>query len=127
MGYRSEVVLAVSKQAMPHFLAVLAKMPEACTMVFKDHDKLEKDYDGKGTMLVAWDGIKWYDSYPEIRAIEEFLEECELGTLDGFDLPENDYQENHVRFVRLGEDMDDCDVKGALHEYDINFCRSLSY
>ena len=127
MGYRSEVVLAVSKPAMPHFLAVLAKFPEACNMVFKDHDTLVKDYDGEGTLLVAWQDIKWYDSYPEVRALSRFIDELEGDILEGFDLPADDYQGDHVRFVRLGEDIDDCEMRGTLHEYDINFSRSLSY
>ena len=127
MGYRSEVVLAVSKQAMPHFLSVMAKQPEVRTMVFKDHDTLEENYDGEGTLLVVWQSIKWYDSWPEVQAINSFVEELDGDYLDGFELPKGEYQGDHVRFVRLGEDMDDIDVKGTLHEYDINFCRTLSY
>ena len=127
MGYRSEVVLAVSKKAMPHFLSVLAKEPEVRTMVFKHHDTLEENYDGEGTLLVAWQNVKWYDSFPEVKAINEFVDELDGDSLEGFDLPESDYQGDHVRFVRLGEDMEDIDVKGTLHEYDINLSRTLSY
>ena len=125
MGYRSEVVLAVSKQAMPHFLSVLAKEPESRAMVFKHHDTLEENYDGEGTLLVVWQDIKWYDSFPEVKAINEFVDELHDDSLEGFS--PNSYQGDHVRFVRLGEDMDDIDVKGTLHEYDINFSRALSY
>ena len=127
MGYRSQVVLAISKDLMPHFLTVLAKEPGCRPMVFKDHDTLEENYDGEGTLLVVWQSIKWYDSFPEVHAINEFVEELESESVEGFDLPENDYQGDHVRFVRLGEEADDCEVKGTLHEYDINFCRSISY
>jgi len=127
MGYRSEIALAISREALPHFLSVLAKEPEARTMVFKHHDKLDRDYDGEGTLFVHWSDIKWYDSFPEVQAINSFVEELDGDYLDGFELSEGEYQGDHVRFVRLGEDMDDIDVKGTLHEYDINFCRTLSF
>ena len=52
MGYRSEVALAVSKELMPRFLTVFAKCPEAQAMVFKDHDKMDEDYDGEGTVKI---------------------------------------------------------------------------
>jgi hypothetical protein len=127
MGYRSEVLLAVSEKAMPHFLAVLAKEPEARPLIFKHHDHLDQNYDGEGTMLVVWHSLKWYESYPEIKAINSFIEECEADMLEGFDLEESDYQGAHVRFVRLGEDSDDVDMKGELHSWDIGVSRSLSY
>ena len=127
MGYRSEVVLAVSKEVMPHFLSVLAKEPEVRTMIFKDHDELEENYDGEGTLLVVWNSVKWYDSFPEVHAINSFVEACESDMLEGFELPKDDYQGNHVRFIRLGEEGDDVVEKGGLHSYDITMNRSLSY
>ena len=127
MGYRSEVALAISKKVMPHFLSVLAKEPEARTMVFKHHDKLDRDYDGEGTLFVHWSDIKWYDSYPEVQAINSFVEDLEGDLLDGFELPEGEWQGDHVRFVRLGEDVNDSEEKGNLHMYDIGFCRTLSF
>ena len=127
MGYRSEVALAVSKKVMPHFLGVLAKEPEARSLIFKHHDHLDQDYSGEGTLLVVWHDIKWYDMAPEIKAINSFIEECEADMLDGFDLPKDEYQGDHVRFVRLGEDVNDSEEKGNLHMYDIGFCRTLSF
>ena len=112
---------------MPHFLAVLAKEPEARPLIFKHHDHLDQNYDGEGTMLVVWESLKWYDNYPEIHAINEFIEEAEGDMLDGFELPEGEWQGDHVRFVRLGENFEDCEVRGTLHEYDIGMTRSLSY
>ena len=122
MGYRSEVALAVSKELMPRFLTVFAKCPEAQAMVFKDHDKMDEDYDGRGTFFVHWSGIKWYDSYPEIRAIQEFLDDCEM---DDFDDIEHSW--DHYRFVRLGENHDDTEIMGDLCSWDINFTRELTF
>ena len=122
MGYRSEVALAISKELMPRFLTVFAKCPEAQAMVFKDHNKMVEDYDGEGTFFVHWSGIKWYDSYPEVKAIEKFLAECEL---DDFEDLANSYE--HYRFVRLGEEHDDVEIMGDLCSWDINFTRELTF
>ena len=127
MGYRSEVVLAISKQIMPHFLAVLAKEPETRPLIFKHHDHLDQNYNNEGTLLVTWGGIKWYDSYPEIQAINDFIQELESDEVEGFDLPKGEWQGEHVRFVRLGENYDDCEERGELCGFDIHVERSLSY
>tara|TARA_R110000824_G_scaffold41357_2_gene123072 strand:+ start:341 stop:715 length:375 start_codon:yes stop_codon:yes gene_type:complete len=124
MGYRSEVVLAVSKDVMPYFLNVLAKEPEARTLIFKDHNTLNEDYDGEGTLLVAWSDIKWYESHGPIKAINNFVEECEADMIDGFEV---EYQGDHVRFVRIGEEYDDHESRGSLHGWDIGITRSLLY
>jgi hypothetical protein len=122
MGYRSEVALAISKELMPHFLTVFAKCPEARTMVFKDHDKMDENYDGEGTFFVHWDNVKWYDSYPEVKAVENFLDDCEL---DDFDDIECSY--NHYRFVRLGEEPNDVEIRGDLCGCDIGYVRQLTF
>jgi hypothetical protein len=127
MGYRSEVALAVSKEIMPHFLGVLAKEPDARSLIFKHHNHLDQDYNGEGTLLVIWYDIKWYDSCAEINALNDFIELCEADMLEGFNVPENGYQGEHIRFVRLGEDSDDYVEKGTLHDWDISMSRSLMY
>lgn len=122
MGYRSDVVLAISKKLMPHFLGVLAKEPEARALVFKDTDTLEKDYDGNGTYLAFWSDIKWYDSYPPVAAIQRFVDDCEECALDGL---EN--ADQHMRFVRMGEAPEDVVEQGYLHGCEIAVERKLSF
>jgi hypothetical protein len=122
MGYRSEVVLAISKDLMPHFLNVMAAEPATRTLVFKHHDTLQENYDGMGTFLVAWSDIKWYDSFSEIKPIQEFVETCEADMIEGL----KDCYE-HFRYVRLGEDTDDTTEKGELLCCDIGITRSLLY
>jgi len=123
MGYRSEVALAVSKEIMPHFLSVLAQEPEARPLIFKHHSHLDQDYGDTGTLLVVWHDIKWYgESDRVIGAIQRFVDDCDGDMLEGFE----DACE-HVRFVRLGEDTDDVEEKGTLHDWDISTSRSLTY
>lgn len=124
MGYRSEVILVVGPQIMPEFMVTMAKSPAARKMCWDEHDNMIKDYAGvKGAFLFRWDHIKWYDSYEEICAIEDFIDWCEGGTVevDGKQVDAGDF----FRFVRIGEDMDDNEMKGW--GFDICIERSASY
>ena len=76
MGYRSEIVLVVGKEALPLFMATLAREPEARALCYRDADKRLDDY-CDGAVLFQWDHIKWYDSYKEIAAIEQFMDDCD--------------------------------------------------
>ena len=120
MGYRSEVVLALSPQIMPHFLAVIARCPEARELCWAHSSVLIRDYNRTpGAMCFQWESIKWYESYAGVQAIQEFLswcEVCEAGDLDAMD---------HIRFVRIGEELDDVDMVG--YGFDIHVERSISY
>ena len=109
MGYRSEVVLAVSSKALPVLMHVLSKTPEARDFCFQHSDTLCQDYDSEeGAILFHWSGIKWYDSHPPITAVQSFL--LRMGELES-----EDYDEwaCEYRFVRLGEDYDDVEVIGS--------------
>ncbi len=46
MGYRSEVVLAISKEMIPHFMLTMAKEPAVRGLVFEETTTLNEDYDG---------------------------------------------------------------------------------
>jgi len=122
MGYRSEVVLVVGKEVMPQFMVTMAKSPQARAMCFGDAERHE-DYEEKGNMLFKWDSIKWYDSYEEIRAIEDFLDWC-----DSEHVPVSDEQKaqdksptpvTHVdgdecyKFIRIGEEYEDIETRGC--------------
>ena len=115
MGYRSQVVLAVSKEVMPQFMSTMAKSPEAREMCFAHADRLEKDYGEKGSMLFYWDHIKWYDSYEGIRAVCDFM-----------DWAEGESLEEEFKFVRTGEEMDDNEQRGYAYE-EIYITRSIEF
>ena len=52
MGYRSEVVLAISKKMVPHFMVTMAKEPTVRGLVFEDTDRFDQNYDGEGGWLM---------------------------------------------------------------------------
>ena len=87
MGYRSEVLLYVGSEVMPQFMVTMAKCSEARTLCFGDADEHVKDYqDIKGSMLFKWGWLKWYDSFPCVSAIEDFMERaCEALQKPQFD------------------------------------------
>ena len=131
MGYRSEVVLAVSKKMMPHFLGHLSQCDDAAyKFVFMKTDKKIEDYDGEGTTVFSWEGIKWYDDYPEVRAITDFVSMstdylssiCE----DVKEFQRGEYGE-HFRFVRMGENNEDVEEEGWLCCDDIGIRRAVSF
>jgi|TARA_R110000824_G_scaffold185997_16_gene367173 hypothetical protein len=129
MGYRSEVVLAVSKKMVPHFLTVLAEH-ESVRRLVHDCDTLDKDYLDEGAMLMYWDHIKWYESYPEIAAIEKFIDDCEGEGVAGWSVEDSEEEGetwNHVRFVRIGEEREDVHVKGHFAYEDIVLIRKVEF
>ena len=124
MGYRSEVILAVGPEVMPQFMVTMAKSPEARRMCFSDADTMIKDYcDIKGAFLFRWDHIKWYDTFEEVEAIQDFIQWCEDEQIevDGKQVNADEY----YRFVRIGEEMDDNEVQGW--GFDIHIERSATY
>ncbi len=95
MGYRSEVYLRISEP--------IVEVVDAARKLDATLDEmLSGAEDGKTDFY--WEHTKWYDSYPEVRAVESFLEM----------LQDDDYG-----FVRLGEEEGDIERKGDPHEYNM--------
>ncbi len=136
MGYRSEVVLAISKEMIPHFMVTMAKEPLVRALVFEDSDRLDQDYDGDGGWLMNWTGIKWYDTFPEVAAIQTFVDDCDAACLETWQTehggpdqskPHDMNEYEHFRFVRLGEENEDVEDKGEFCYEDICFVRDLNF
>ena len=123
MGYRSDVILAVGAEVMPQFMVTMAKSPKARELCWADHDEMIKDYGDKGSFLFRWSGIKWYDSYEEIQAIQAFVDWCENEQIE-VEGKEVDAC-NYYRFVRIGEETDDNEVQGW--GFDIHIERTATY
>ena len=130
MGYRSQVVFAVAPELMPHFLAVLAKSQPARELCFAEADETINDYIDEGSRLMKWDSIKWYDSYPCVRALIDFMDwaddqEFPTTGCDGLAEPVDAPGSELYRFVEIGEDFDDVTVRGDA--YDISVNREITY
>tara|TARA_R110000824_G_scaffold111463_5_gene259928 strand:+ start:3314 stop:3694 length:381 start_codon:yes stop_codon:yes gene_type:complete len=112
MGYRSQVVLAISKHLTPFLTLATAQNKDAESLVFAHHDRFDRDYGGDNSWLIAWDGIKWYDSYEDIQAIERFVQEA-CGDEYEFEVDgKKQSSAEHIRFVRVGEESGDIELHG---------------
>tara|TARA_Y100001951_G_C11274793_1_gene261144 strand:- start:27 stop:455 length:429 start_codon:yes stop_codon:yes gene_type:complete len=129
MGYRSEVVLAVSKKMVPHFLTVMAQC-EGVRGMIQDCETFNENYLDEGGMLMHWAHVKWYETYPEVAAIEKFICDCESEDVAGWSIEDSEEEGetwNHVRFVRIGEERDDNDTRGHFAWENIDLMRSIAF
>ena len=99
MGYRSEVYLRIAEPLVEVVDAARKLDNTLDKMLFEGEsgriDKVKTDF--------YWN-TKWYDTYPEVRAVESLLDM----------LQDDDYG-----FIRLGEESDDIERKGYPDEYDM--------
>ena len=112
MGYRSQVVLAISKHLTPFLTLATSQSSSAQALVFKDADRFDRDYGGDKSWLLVWDHIKWYDSYECIQTLEKFIQEA---TSDEYEFEADGKKQSsaeHIRFVRVGEDSGDIEMMG---------------
>ena len=123
MGYRSEAILAVSDEIMPHLLGHLSQCDErAHQFVFFESDKKVKEHEGEDFPLFRRQDVKWYETYPEVKAVNDFVSRetsflQEVEYIDDWDA--------HIRFIRIGEDYDDVVVEGYFCDHLIMVHRSI--
>jgi len=113
MGYRSQVVLAISKHLTPFLTLACSQNAEAQALVFNDTDTFERDYGGDKSWLMVWGGIKWYDSFPDIQAIEKFIIEAESDEYEFKVDGKPQASSEHIKFVRVGEEEGDVESRGC--------------
>ena len=126
MGYRSQVVLAISKHLTPFLTLAASQNTEAQALVFKYADTFERDYGGDKSWLLVWDDIKWYESYEDIQAIEKFVQEA---SCDEYEFEVDGIKEassEHIRFVRVGEESGDIETIGDGF-WDISASTHINY
>ena len=112
MGYRSQVVLAISKHLTPFFMMKLSQNKEAEALVFKHADGFDRDYQGDKSWLIRFDAIKWYESYEDIQTLELFIQEAHD---DEYEFEVDGKAQSsceHIRFVRVGEESGDIEMMG---------------
>ena len=114
MGYRSEVLLALKPDAQAVLSTIVARGGPIVDMISEDTSEIDKDFDDEGSIIYRWDGIKWYDSYACVAAIEELISRLESEDMD-----------ESYRFVRIGEDTDDNEVRGW--GFEIGISRSIDF
>ena len=112
MGYRSNVVLAITKHLTPFLTLATSQNAEAQALVFKHADQFDRDYDGEKSWLFVWDSIKWYESYEDIQTLESFIQKA---SSDEYEFEVDGKAQSsceHMRFVRVGEETGDVEMSG---------------
>lgn len=115
MGYRSDIAIAVHKKIIALDL-INPIIPEVL--------KKEPYKDNMYTRYWFLSGWKFYDSYPEVRAIQEFFDA--LDEMEQIELPNATYTFAPYGALRIGEDDDDVQIWGDPNEYQIYLNRSIS-
>ena len=103
MGYRSEVFLAIRKEAYEREIIIGKGHNAPFHDAYRYCDKTE-------TYYWYFSSTKWHNHYPEIRYINNLLTSVDQASDDGCE----DYG-----FVRVGEDPDDIEIRGAPEDFDI--------
>lgn len=107
MGYRSEVILTMKDEK---FAELVKSMDDRVAANFFEGTEPKKR---ENWTLVHFSDVKWYDNFPEVKAVEDFV-----STLD-----EEDYA-YHI----LGEDNDDYTHRGTWDTpFEIRMTRSLDF
>ena len=110
MGYRSQVTLALQPKAAALFTTLRARGGDLAELI---EDATTGNHND-GVESYEWHGIKWYDSYSCVGAIEAFMDR-----LDTEDM------EEEYRFVRIGEDDNDTECRGC--GFEIYVSRSIDW
>ena len=126
MGYRSHVVLAISKHLTPFFMMKLSQNKEAEELVFKHADLFDRDYCDDKSWLIRFDSIKWYESYEDIITLENFIQEASSDEYEFEVDGKKEHSSEHIRFVRVGEESTDIEMTGDGF-WDIYPHTSISY
>ena len=119
MGYRSEVAIAIHKDLHGDFLTFL-NTESLMADIFGDRSDftLNKDYQNDGHWLFTASSIKWYatwDEFADIQMFEKFMDA----------MTEDEEKEEKFRFIRLGEETDDNEVRGGWYEADLYVKREI--
>jgi len=94
MGYRSHVVIAMREEIVADFLTLMATNEEVKELCITE---MKSDAYSKGDLLIELNNVKWYNCYPEVIALEKFM---------------NAQDNKNYRFLRAGESHDDMTEEG---------------
>lgn len=128
MGYRSNIVLGMNKTAL---LMLLDKLKETDAHTREDTiDMLSYADDQSGTkdgsILLVWNDTKWYESYPSVSFLTDFINTIIRDTKEN----ETIGQAPELVFKRIGEDtndMEEMETSDFNNEFRIYFNSEINY
>ena len=104
MGYRSSIHLGINSTALEEWLTHLATNPKAFEIIEGAEGGMIRTKYG---VYLNWEYVKWYNSYPEVKQVEDFLSFLE----------EHD-RDDEFSFLRLGEEFGDVENRGNSDHFE---------
>lgn len=114
MGYRSDVGFACD----PIIKQVIETVGDWDSEFKELLDYGEDLADGHDQGRYRWESVKWYESFPDVQIVENIMVMCD--NCDGAGLAYDSYG-----FIRIGEELDDVEMKGDTCAFDLYVNRSL--
>lgn len=114
MGYRSDVGFACD----PIIKQVIETVGE-WDQEFKELLDYGEDLaEGHDQGRWRFEYAKWYDSYPDVQIMENIMTMCDNVDISGLCY-------DTYGFIRIGEELDDVEMKGDPSAFDLYVSRSL--
>ena len=113
MGYRSDVGFACDP-IIKQVIETVGEWDSEFKELLQCGDDLSNDNYGRW----RFDYAKWYDSYPDVQIMENIMTMC-----DNVQHPGLCY--DSYGFIRIGEELNDLEMKGDPSAFDLYVNRSL--
>ena len=113
MGYRSDVAFACD----PIIKEVVETMAE-WDKEFKSLLDWGEDYSADNFGRWRFEDVKWYESYPDVQVIENIMNMCDNVDVNGCSY-------DSYGFIRIGEELEDIELKGDPSTFDLYVSRGI--
>ena len=113
MGYRSDVAFACDP-IIKDVVETVAEWDKEFKEMVGYADDLSNDDFGRW----RFNDIKWYEGYTDVQVIENIMVMCDNVDISG--LAYDSYG-----FIRIGEELDDVEMKGDTSAFDLYVNRSI--
>lgn len=115
MGYCSDVRIVMKKKDYPKFNKYVEDYIAEKQAQYNLMEHIDVKEEGKQTIYIGWDYLKWYKEYPEVQAVHNALNKFRNEGLsftfarmgDNYDDYEEDYNNNDLSFPQLTRFFDD--------------------
>ena len=116
MGYRSDVGWACDPAVAEVIDAVLELNPKESNPDIHSLIDMGRDKHRGFERLdrLYFEHLKWYEGYHDVDMFNRLMEMLDANGLDDF-----------YGFIRIGEETDDIEQRGATYEYDMYINRSI--
>ena len=113
MGYRSDVGFACDP-IIRQVIETMAEWDSEFKELLQCGDDLSCDDFGRW----RFESVKWYESFPDVRIMENIMAMCDSVDIDGLCY-------ETYGFIRLGEEHADIEIKGDTCAFDLYVNRSI--